>query len=163
MAQELDSIIRPSLEHQGFRLVRAKLMEVGGKRTLQVMIERLDGAPLLMDDCAEMSHHLSALLDVHDPIQGAYHLEVTSPGIDRPLVSREDFTRFAGFDVKLETAYPISGRKRYRGRLLGMEEEQVQLQDEQERFAIPFDQVATAKLILTDELIAAYQEGRVTH
>jgi ribosome maturation factor RimP len=159
----VDALIRPSLEHMGFRLVRVKLMDVAGRRTLQVMAERLDGTGMTVDHCAEISHTVSALMDVHDPISGEYHLEVTSPGIDRPLITLEDFTRFLGFEAKLETAYPINGRKRYRGIVKETTDGNVSLWMDGAEHIIPHAQIATAKLILTDALIKAYQEGKITH
>lgn len=143
----------------GFDLVRVMLS--GGQRpTLQVMIERLDHEPVTLDHCAEVSHALSALLDVEDPLPGAYHLEVTSPGVDRPLVRRADFERFAGFEARLETEQPIEGRRRFRGRLLGLAGADVRLVLPEGEYAIPFDAIKKAKLVLTDELLAAAQKER---
>jgi ribosome maturation factor RimP len=161
--QRVDTIIRPSLTHMGFRLVRAKLMDVMGRRTLQIMAERLDGTGMNVDHCAEISHTVSALLDVHDPISGEYHLEVTSPGIDRPLMTLEDFTRFIGFEAKLETAMTLNGRKRYRGIIKAVEEEVITLHMDANDYAIPHSQIAHAKLVLTDALIKAHQEGKINH
>ncbi len=161
--QTIDAILRPSIEHMGFRLVRVKLMDVLGKRTLQIMAERVDGKAMLVDDCAEISHMSSALLDVDDPISGAYHLEVTSPGIDRPLVHEEDFVAYAGFEIKLETLFPLNGRKRYRGMLRGFNEGRVDMMQDGELQHIPYAKISHAKLVLTDELIKAYQDGKVTH
>ena len=159
----VDSLIRPSLTHMGFRLVRAKLMDVMGRRTLQIMAERLDGTGMNVDHCAEISHTVSALLDVHEPVSGEYHLEVTSPGIDRPLITLEDFARFIGFEAKLETAYLINGRKKYRGILKAAEGDTVILIMDNADYSVPFAQIATAKLVLTDALIKAYQEGKIHH
>ena len=116
---EIARIIEPSLDAMGYRLVR--LMQTGGLRrpTLQVMAERRDDAPMTVEDCAEISRAVSALLDVADPIAGAYMLEVSSPGIDRPLVRPEDYDRFAGFEARIDLASPLDGRKRFRGRVLG--------------------------------------------
>jgi ribosome maturation factor RimP len=140
----------------GYRLVRVSF--TGGRRpTLQVMAERQDMAPMTVDDCAEISHSVSALLDVADPIAVAYMLEVSSPGIDRPLVRREDFERFAGFEAKVELSQPVDGRKRFRGRLLGIDERGVRMRLDGGEVALPYDRIARAKLVLTDELIAATQ------
>ena len=149
------ALIQPSLEAMGYRLVRVAF--TGGRRaTLQVMAERRDDAPMTVDDCAEISRNVSALLDVADPIAERYDLEVSSPGIDRPLVAREDFERFAGYEAKLETSRPVDGRKRFRGRLLGIEDETVRLRlDGEGEVKLPFGAIAKAKLVLTDELLEA--------
>ena len=146
-------LIVPALAGMGLELVRVRVM--GGKRrVLQVMAERGDGS-MSIDDCSEASRVISAILDVEDPIAGAYTLEVSSPGIDRPLVRPADFTRFAGYEAKLETTAPIDGQKRFRGRLLGLAGGDVRLALEKGEVAIPLTAVASAKLVLTDDLIAA--------
>ncbi|MGH6799196.1 MAG: ribosome maturation factor RimP, partial [Roseiarcus sp.] len=150
----IDGLIRPSLETMGYRLVRVAV--TGGRlTTLQVMAERIDDQPMGVDDCSEISHTVSALLDVADPIAGAYVLEVSSPGIDRPLVRREDYERFAGFEAKLELDRPIEGRKRFRGRLIGVEGDTVRLDLGPDIVALPLAGIARAKLVLTDALLAA--------
>jgi ribosome maturation factor RimP len=146
--------IQPSLEAMGYRLVRS-VMTSGRRPTLQVMAERLDERPMTLDDCADISYSISALLDVADPIAGAYTLEVSSPGIDRPLVRSEDYDRFSGFEAKIELTRPIDGRKRFRGRLLGTAGGNVRLATERGETELPLDTVARAKLVITDELIAA--------
>jgi ribosome maturation factor RimP len=159
----VDGLIRPSLTHMGFRLVRVKLMDVMGRRTLQIMAERLDGVGMNVDHCAEISRTVSALMDVHDPITEEYHLEVTSPGIDRPLITVEDFQRFIGFEAKLETAYLINGRKKYRGIVKAAAEGDITLEMDGALHTVPHAQIANAKLVLTDALIKAYQEGKINH
>ena len=146
--------IEPSLEAMGYRLVRVVITS-GRRATLQVMAERLDDQPMTVDDCAQISHSVSALLDVADPIPGAYMLEISSPGIDRPLVRTEDYDRFTGFEAKIELARPIDGRKRFRGRLLGTSADCVRLATETGEVKLPLGDVARAKLILTDDLIDA--------
>ena len=159
---EIARIIEPSLEAMGYRLVR--LMQTGGPRrpTLQIMAERRDEAPMTVADCAEISRAVSALLDVADPIAGAYMLEVSSPGIDRPLVRPEDYDRFAGFEARVDLASPLDvagqgGRKRFRGRILGREGDQIRLADEKGEVRLPLDAIARAKLVLNDELLALAQ------
>jgi ribosome maturation factor RimP len=152
-AGKIEAIIAPSLEAMGYRVVRVAI--TGGRRaTLQVMAERCDGQAMRVEDCTELSRTVSALLDVADPIAGAYLLEVSSPGIDRPLVRREDFVRFAGFEAKVELSTPIDGRKRFRGRLLGVEGDVVRLLVDAAAVALPIGAVTRAKLVLTDELLA---------
>jgi ribosome maturation factor RimP len=155
-ADALGSMIEPTLESMGYALVRVALVGGASRPTLQVMVERSDGAAMSVDDCSDISDAVSAILDVEDPISGAYVLEVSSPGIDRPLVKRADFERFAGFEAKLETAQPVDGRKRFRGRVLGTNADRVRVRlDTGEELELPLDGIAKAKLVLTDELIAA--------
>ncbi len=151
---EIARIIEPSLDAMGYRLVR--LMQTGGLRrpTLQVMAERRDEEPMTVADCAEISRAVSALLDVADPIAGAYMLEVSSPGIDRPLVRPEDYDRFAGFEARIDLASPLDGRKRFRGRVLGRDADHVRLAVENGEVRLPLGEIAKAKLVLTDELLA---------
>jgi ribosome maturation factor RimP len=151
----IEAAIAPSIEAAGYRLVRVTFTGSGHRATLQVMAEHADQKPMTVDDCAELSHMISALLDVADPIAASYLLEVSSPGLDRPLVRREDFTRYAGYEAKLEVKQPIEGRKRFRGRLKGIEGDAVTLEADGATWRFPFDEVTHAKLVLTDELIAA--------
>jgi ribosome maturation factor RimP len=157
--QKVTELIEPTLRDMGLELVRV-LMSGGERPTLQVMVERLDRAPVTLDHCAEVSRALSALLDVADPLPGAYRLEVTSPGLDRPLVRRADYERFAGLEARLETELPIEGRRRFRGRLLGLAGDEVRLALPEGEKSIPFDAIKKAKLVLTDELLAAAQTER---
>jgi ribosome maturation factor RimP len=148
--------IEPSLDAMGYRLVRVVITS-GRRATLQIMAERLDERSMTVDDCAEISHSISALLDVADPIAGAYMLEISSPGIDRPLTRPEDYDRFRGFEAKIELSRPIGGRKRFRGRLLGTAAGRVCLATETGEAELPLEDVARAKLMLTDDLLAAHR------
>lgn len=151
---KIEAIIAPSLGAMGYRVVRVAI--TGGRRaTLQIMAERANDAAMTVEDCADISRTVSALLDVADPIDGAYLLEVSSPGIDRPLVKREDFARFAGHEARVELNAPVDGRKRFRGRLEGIEGDQVRLVVDDTPVAVPFPAITRAKLVLTDELLAA--------
>jgi ribosome maturation factor RimP len=152
--RRIAAIVRPTVEGMGFELVRVRLM--GGKRiTLQIMAERPDGR-MEVDDCADLSRALSAVLDVEDPIEREYTLEVSSPGIDRPLTRPVDFDRWKGWVAKLETDELIGGRKRFKGALGGIEGDAVLMALEDGTDArIPFEALSDAKLVLTDELIAA--------
>lgn len=150
--RRLAAIVTPTIEGMGFRLVRLRLM--GGKRlTLQVMAERSDGS-MEVEDCARLSRALSAVLDVEDPIEREYVLEVSSPGIDRPLTRLEDFNRWEGHEARLETAEMIDGRKRFKGILAGTEGSEVLIEIEQGTVGLEFDWLSDAKLVLTDDLIA---------
>jgi ribosome maturation factor RimP len=157
----IERMIAPSLESMGFRLVRVSFG--GGSRpTLQIMAEPSDGSAMTVDHCADISHTVSALLDVEDPIKVAYMLEVTSPGIDRPLVSRDDFRRFAGFEAKFETGRMIEGRKRFKGRITAVDDQdRVTITDETGAASVPFTEIVKAKLILTDELIKATEAASI--
>lgn len=153
MDEKLAHLMASSIEAMGFQLVRVRLM--GGQRpTLQIMAEKADGT-MDVDDCADLSHAVSALLDVEDPIDGEYVLEVSSPGIDRPLTRLGDFDRWQGYEAKLELRDAVDGRKRYRGVLAGIEDEAVLVDTaEGERVSLAFSDLGDAKLVLTDELIA---------
>jgi ribosome maturation factor RimP len=151
----IETTISPAVAAAGYRIVRIVFTGSGRRATLQVMAERADEVAMTVDDCALLSHTISALLDVADPIAASYMLEISSPGLDRPLISRQDFERYAGFEAKLETRQPIDGRRRFRGRLKGVVGDAVALEGEGETWRFPIDEVVRAKLVLTDELIAA--------
>lgn len=162
-AKGIEALIAPSLAAMGFRVLRVVFTGTGGQRaTLQIMAERADESGMTVDDCSEVSNAVSALLDVADPVPGAYVLEVSSPGIDRPLLRPEDYQRFAGFEAKLDLVRPVEGRRRFRGRLLGLEGDAAKLRvtdklslGEATTVLVPLDAIQRAKLVLTDDLIAA--------
>jgi len=149
---QIERLLAPSLTAMGYEIVR---VVVTGKHkpTLQVMAERTDGAPMTVEDCADISRQVSAVLDVEDPIRSSYTLEVSSPGLDRPLTRPKDFQRFAGYEARLETRQPVDGRRRFTGRLLGLDGEVVRLKDEAGEVALPYAQIHKARLVLTDELL----------
>lgn len=157
-AQRVAAIAGPVLADMGFRLVRVKM----SGPTLQIMAERPDGS-FSIDDCEAVSRAMSPILDVEDVISSRYHLEVSSPGIDRPLVRPSDFEAWAGHEVKVEMAVPVAGRKRFRGTLEGFHDGEVRVFIENPEGAnkepvligVPFADIGDAKLVLTDELIAA--------
>ena len=153
-AGKIESMIGPSLAAMGYSIVRIAF--TGGRRpTLQVMAERTDTGVMTVEDCAEVSHTVSALLDVADPIASSYMLEISSPGIDRPLTRRADYERYAGFEAKIEMQQPVDGRRRFRGKLMGIEGDDAKLLVGPETVRLPLGAIARAKLVLTDELIAA--------
>ena len=156
---EVERLVGPPIEGLGYELVRVRLAG-GGVPTLQIMAERKDRREMSVDDCAEISRLISAVLDVDDPIPGSYTLEVSSPGLDRPLVRAGDYERFAGCEVRVETRGPIDGRKRFRGRLVGRRGEQVVIAVGDVEHAIPFAEVLRGKLMLTDALVADAMKGR---
>lgn len=152
-------LVEEPLTEMGYELVRVNLS--GGSRPiLQIMAERKDGAAMTVEDCTDISHTVSLLLDAEDPIAGAYALEVSSPGIDRPLTRPKDFERYAGFEVRMETRLPVDGRRRFRGRLKGLKDGIVAVATEKGDAEFPFDDVVKAQLVLNDELIAASMPER---
>ena len=154
LPRRIEHLLAPSLEAMGYEIVRVQLS--GGRSpTVQVMAERLDRRPMTVGDCTAISRNASALLDVEDPVAGAYTLEVSSPGIDRPLVRPQDFARFAGRKARVETSAPIAGRRRFRGRLLGIENGRVKIALEDGTAELPYEAIQKARLVLTDELLAA--------
>ena len=164
LAARLAAIAAPVLAGLGFRLVRIRVSGRDGC-TVQIMAERPDGS-FTIEDCQLSSRTLSPAFDVEDPIPGTYRLELSSPGIDRPLARRTDFERYAGHEIKVEMATGIAGRKRFRGELLGAEGNGAKLRYETreavtEIVLLPFDDIAEAKLVLTDALVAqALKRGK---
>lgn len=156
--RRLAEIVTPVIEDLGFELVRIRLM--GGKTsTLQIMAERPEGG-ISVDECGEISTAVSAILDVEDPIVDEYTLEVSSPGIDRPLTRLKDFETFEGYEARIETDELIDGRRRFKGVLAGVEGDEVLINIEEGTVGLKFDWLSDAKLILTDELIAEVLRGR---
>jgi ribosome maturation factor RimP len=152
--QRIEEIIAPTLTEMGYVIVRLQLQ--GDRRpTLQIMAERADRKTMDVEDCAKISRAVSPLLDVDDPIEEAYSLEVSSPGVDRPLVRAEDFERFAGFEARVEISYLVEGRKRFTGRLVGLVDGNVQILVDGVAQNLPFEDIVKAKLVLTDDLLAA--------
>ncbi len=149
---QLEPILEPAIGKAGYRLVRLRIL--GGKvKTLQIMAERADWT-MNVEDCARLSRALSEFLETEDPLEGEYHLEVSSPGIDRPLTRLTDFARWAGHEAKVDLHAPDeTGRRRFRGLLLGLDGTDVTVEVEGVRRAFAFAAIADAKLVLTDALI----------
>ncbi|MSP00896.1 MAG: ribosome maturation factor RimP [Acetobacteraceae bacterium] len=160
---KLTAIVAPRLEIMGFELVR--LAVLGRERpTVQVMADRADGGLIAVEDCEQISHYLSTVFDVEDPIPGAWSLEVSSAGIDRPLTRAKDWNRFAGHLARVETLFPVDGRKRFSGIVLGADEDQGKLRlDDGTEAALPLRDIRRAKLVLTDALIAFTAPAPVTN
>jgi ribosome maturation factor RimP len=158
----LEALVAPAVEAEGYRLVRLRLL--GSKRkTLQIMAERADGT-MDVEDCARLSRLVSEILDEKDPIEEDYDLEVSSPGIDRPLTAIADYARFAGHLARFELVEPLAGRKRFRGLVMGADGRnvvvEIQGKDGAERIVLPFNDIHEAKLVLTDRLIEESQKAR---
>lgn len=149
--RRLAEVITPVIEDLGFELVRVRLM-AGKTRTLQIMAER-PGGGIEVDDCARISTAVSATLDVEDPVEDAYTLEVSSPGIDRPLTRLKDFKDWEGYEAKIETTELIDGRRRFKGMLDGVDGSEVLLEIDEGTIGLQYDWLSDAKLVLTDELI----------
>jgi ribosome maturation factor RimP len=152
------AVAEPVIEQLGYRLVRVKVSAAEGC-TVQIMAERPDGS-MTVEDCEMISRALSPVLDVADPIDRAYRLEISSPGIDRPLVRKSDFDRYAGHLVKIEMEIPVNGRKRFRGEIAGTEGEAARVrrddaaEGEEAEVLLPIEEMSEAKLVLTDDLVA---------
>jgi ribosome maturation factor RimP len=156
--KRMASIVQPVIEDLGYELVRIRLM-TGKSTTLQIMADRPDGG-IDVNDCSKISTEVSAILDVEDPIEPEYALEVSSPGMDRPLTRLKDFAKWEGFEVKIETSELIDGQRRFKGMLRGVEGNEVLVEIQQGVIGLDFEWLSEAKLVLTDELVAASQKSR---
>jgi len=155
LLRRIEEIVAPTVVGMGYELVRVAMSKGG---TLQIMIEPADGRAMDVEACALLSRALSAVLDVEDPIPGTYTLEVSSPGIDRPLTRPKDYARWAGHLARLETAEPVAGRRRFKGTLLGLSDDMVRLRlDDGTETAVPLSAVSRAKLEMTDALIEEHR------
>ena len=158
----LEALIAPAVEAAGYRFVRLRVM--GGKtKTIQIMAERADGQ-MDVEDCASLSRTISDVLEAADPMADEYVLEVSSPGIDRPLTRPEDYRRFAGYEARVELSAPVEGRRRFKGKLYGLEDKDIVMEvttdKGTQRMRLPLAAIADAKLILTDRLIQESLKAR---
>ena len=156
--RRMAAIIAPVIEDLGFELVRVRLMS-GKAKTLQIMADRPEGG-IEVDDCATISTAVSAVLDVEDPLEDAYTLEVSSPGIDRPLTRPKDFDVWAGYEAKIETAELIDGRRRFKGALAGTDGDEILIEIDEGTIGLRFEWLTDAKLVLTDQLISDVLRAR---
>lgn len=151
LSDRIAAMIEPALTAMGYEIVRVQLggghNPSGRRATLQIMCDRLDGQPLTLDDCAEISRLASAVLDVEDPITGEYSLEVSSPGLDRPLTRPKDFERFAGAEARVELSLPVDGQRRFKGVLRGLDDEAVILETGDGRRRLALADIEKAKLV----------------
>jgi ribosome maturation factor RimP len=152
LEEKLIALIEPAAADLGYAIVRVRLSGLKRKR-LQIMAERLADGHMGIDDCQKLSRGLSPVLEAHDPVKGEYDLEISSPGIDRPLVRLEDFARFVGHEAKVELAIGIEGQRKFRGDIVGVEGGDIRLKHEQGEARFAFAHVANARLMLTDRLI----------
>lgn len=156
-ADNIAALIDPTVSALGYELIRVSYGG-GRKPTLQIMAERPDGT-MGVEDCAKLSRELSLILDVEDPLPGEYLLEVSSPGIDRPLTRPKDFERWLGFDAKVELGVQMDGRRRYRGRMTSFDGAMLIMETDEGVVEIEFGEIAKAKLLMTDELLEAVQKS----
>jgi len=159
LAERVEQLLTPTIEGMGFDVVRVSLSG-GNNAVLQVMAEPKDGREMTVEHCADISRAVSAVLDVEDPIQSAYSLEVSSPGLDRPLVRLRDYDRFAGFDAKIEMKSLIDGRRKFRGRVDGTDGTDVLINMDGAQVRLEHAAIAKAKLIITDEMLAKLEEEK---
>ncbi|MEE8351599.1 MAG: ribosome maturation factor RimP [Rhodospirillales bacterium] len=161
LSNKIQRLIEPSVDDLGFDIVR---VQVSGKNELlmQVMVEHKNGQGMTADDCAIVSRAISAILEVEDPIKDPYTLEVSSPGLDRPLVKLRDFERFQGHQVMVETSLAQDGQKRFKGQLLGVEDETVKILLDGREVILAYPDIRRAKLLLTDDVISAVKGSKKT-
>ncbi len=154
---KIEGIITPNLLQAGYSLVRIKHSQ-GEENHVQIMVEHANGTGITIDECARISRQISTLLDVEDPIDGGYLLEVSSPGLERPLMKPEDFVKYAGRTTKIITSVPIEGRKKFKGILKGVIDNNINIQtsneDGEDRdYQIPFENISSANLMVTDDIL----------
>ena len=157
--QRLLDLLDPVAEAAGYDIVRLRLMGGDHARRLQIMAERADGT-MLVEDCTALSRAISEVLDAADPIRGQYMLEVSSPGIDRPLTRLADFDVYRGYEARLELDRLLDGRRRFKGELAGAEADEVAIEEEGQRVLVPFAWISEAKLVISDKLMKRGAEAR---
>ncbi len=166
---KINDAVAPSLGVLGYELVRIKMITIEDRKTLQVMIDRTDMTQVGVDDCQKASNQISAVLDVEDFISEKYHLEVSSPGIDRPLTRLKDFKNFKDLEAKIETFDKIGESRKFRGKLLGVDGDNVMIATnvvtidsaDEQKLAINFENIKNAKLVLNDELLAMHKSTNI--
>ena len=151
---KIEELITPTINSLGYDLVRVQILDEGTK-TLQIMVDRLDEANLTVDDCSVISKEISVIIDINDPIGENYLLEVSSPGIDRPLLRFKDFEKYAGFHARVDMNTALEGRKKFKGKLTGIEGDNIRIKVKEETYLLPFSKIEKAKLTLTQELLDA--------
>ena len=159
LVRRIEALIAPTVEALGFRVVKVDFTG-GSNPRLLIMAENAATGSMDVENCATVSRAVSAVLDVEDPLAGNYALEVSSPGIDRPLVRFEDFERFMGFEAKIETSRAIDGRKRFKGRLADVKDGVVRIETKDQVYDLAYQDIENAKLLLSDDLIAASEGQR---
>jgi ribosome maturation factor RimP len=159
IVDKVTKLIEPAVTSLGYEIVRVLLLSSardGDAQTLQIKTEAEDGT-MTVEGCAKISREISVILDVEDPISGEYNLEVSSPGLDRPLTRRKDFVNYAGYEVKVEMEAAIEGRRRFKGELLGLRGDEINILVDGAEYLLPLEEMLKSKLVLTDDLIAKSQ------
>ena len=168
VTDRISTLLEPTLTGMGYELVRVAMQGSAKSPTLQIMVERADGEAISVDDCETVSQVVSAQLDVADPIASAYTLEVSSPGIDRPLTRMKDFARFAGFEAKVQTREPLNGQRNFKGTLVGLEGDNVIIEcfagkeAGMKKVFLPYAAIEQARLVMNDALLKAAQEKKIS-
>lgn len=163
LEERIAAVVEPSLAHMGYELVRIAVLG-RHKPTVQIMVDRADGGPVSIDDCTRLGQHFNAVMNVEDPLPGAWTLEISSPGIDRPLTRVKDWQRFVGHLARAEVTTPLDGRRRFSGIVVGADDTAARLRlDDGMVIALPFGNIRRAKLVLTDALIEATLSPSRTH
>ncbi len=157
LTERIAELIRPSLAAMELELFDVQVIDGKKRKTLQIFAENSRTGRITLDECAQASRTISTLLDVEDVMQGAYSLEVSSPGIDRPLSRLADYERHLGFDVKVETRLPVNGRRRFKGQLIGAQPDSITLRIDGEDHQLKLADIASARPVLTDALIKAHR------
>lgn len=166
----IGNAITPSLNGLGYELVKVSMMGDDGRRVLQILIDRLDGVNIGVDDCQKASRQISAILDVEEPDLGAYNLEVSSPGIDRPLTRLKDFERYKGYEAKFEVLDKIDERRKFRGRIANVSGNMITIDtnivaittpEQTQAVEVDFGNIKSAKLVLSDELLAMHKKNNI--
>ena len=145
LEKQVESLLRPIVEDMGYEFWGCEYVPAGRHATLRIYIDKPAG--VTVDDCADVSHEVSGVLDVEDPVPGAYNLEISSPGLDRPLMSPAHFDRYVGEEIQLRSAAPVMGRKRFKGVLAAVTDEGVEVEVDGERYFIPFEDIEKANLV----------------
>ncbi|MDD4555944.1 MAG: ribosome maturation factor RimP [Alphaproteobacteria bacterium] len=153
--EKIESIIAPIIDEMGYEIVRVMLMGQA-RPTLQIMIDNKNGKPIIVDDCVKVSKAIEEPLDLNIDIE--YVLEVSSPGVDRPLTKIEHFEKFVGFEAKIDTLTAVEERKRFKGKLLSVKGDKIEIETDGNNYTVSFDNVLKSKLVLTDELLKSYQQ-----
>lgn len=159
--EHIVEIIAPSLGAMGLGVVDVKMIDGSKRKTLQILLENKQTGNLTVAECTMASRSISTLLDVNEVIAGDFNLEVSSPGIDRPLIDRADYVRFMGFEAKLDTALPIDGRRHFRGILKAIDDTNVTIFIDGKDYQVAIELIQSAKLMLTDALLKAHKEGKI--
>jgi ribosome maturation factor RimP len=159
---QIEAAIADALKMKGLEVVQIRILQGTKSKRVQILLDNPQTGRITLDECADASRTISAILDVEDCISGHYDLEVSSPGIDRPLIKEADFVLYAGFDVNVESNLPVDGRRKFKGPLLGCENGEIRVEVDKVVYALPLSNIRQAKPVVTDALLKAHKEGYFT-